>query len=52
MYTLDMPVEILLLIVRKSTSFPVNIIEKRDGMVYISEIQAGALYEGDTVRLF
>ncbi len=41
-------------VVREGYQFfvPVNVIEKRDGMVYISEIQAGALYEGDTVRLF
>ena len=31
---------------------PVNIIDKRDGMVYISPIQTGVLYEGQTVRLF
>ena len=31
---------------------PVNVIDKRDGMVFISAIQQGALYEGDTVRLF
>ena len=31
---------------------PVNVIEKRDGMVYISPIQQGVLYEGQTVRLF
>ena len=31
---------------------PVNVLEKRDGMVYISAIQQGVLYEGQTVRLF
>ena len=31
---------------------PVNVIDKRDGMVFISAIQQGARYEGDTVRLF
>ena len=31
---------------------PVNVIDKRDGMVYISPIQAGVLNEGQTVRLF
>ena len=31
---------------------PVNVIDKRDGMVYISPIQQGVLYEGQTVRLF
>ena len=31
---------------------PVNIIDKRDGMIYISPIQTGVLYEGQTVRLF
>ena len=31
---------------------PVNIIDRRDGMVYISPIQQGVLYEGQTVRLF
>ena len=31
---------------------PVNVIDKRDGMVFISAIQQGALYEGQTVRLF
>ena len=29
-----------------------EVIERRDGMIFISAIQAGALYEGDTVRLF
>ena len=31
---------------------PVNVIDKRDGMIYISPIQQGVLYEGQTVRLF
>ena len=31
---------------------PVNVIDKRDGLVYISPIQQGVLYEGQTVRLF
>ena len=31
---------------------PVNVLDKRDGMVYISPIQQGVLYEGQTVRLF
>ena len=31
---------------------PVNIIDKRDGKVYIAAIQQGVLYEGQTVRLF
>ena len=31
---------------------PVNILEKRDNMVFISAIQQGVLYEGQTVRLF
>ncbi len=31
---------------------PVNVLDKRDGMVYISAIQQGVLYEGQTVRLF
>ena len=31
---------------------PVNILDKRDGMVYISAIQQGVLYEGMIVRLF
>ena len=31
---------------------PVNVIDKKDGMVYISPIQQGVLYEGQTVRLF
>ena len=41
-------------VVREGYEFfvPVNVIDKRDGMIYISAIQAGALYEGDTVRLF
>ena len=29
-----------------------NILDKRDGMVYISAIQQGVLYEGMIVRLF
>ena len=31
---------------------PVNVIDKRDGMIYISPIQQGVLHEGQTVRLF
>ena len=31
---------------------PVNVLDKRDGMIYISAIQQGVLYEGQTVRLF
>ena len=31
---------------------PVNVLDKRDGMVYISPIQQGVLYEGQVVRLF
>ena len=31
---------------------PVNVIDKRDGLVYISPIQQDVLYEGQTVRLF
>lgn len=34
------------------TFIPVNIVEKRDGMVYIRAIQQGVLFEGQTVRLF
>ena len=34
------------------TFIPVNILEKRDGEVYISAIQQGVLTEGQTVRLF
>ena len=34
------------------TFIPVNILEKRDGAVYISAIQQGVLAEGQTVRLF
>ena len=31
---------------------PVNILDERDGEVFISAIQQGVLYEGQTVRLF
>ncbi len=31
---------------------PVNIIEQREGMTYITSIQPGVLHEGQTVRLF
>ena len=31
---------------------PVNIIDRKDGNVYIAPIQQGVLYEGETVRLF
>ena len=31
---------------------PVNVLDKRDGMVFISAIQQGAIYEGQTVRMF
>lgn len=31
---------------------PVNVLSKEDGMVFISAIQQGVLYEGQTVRLF
>lgn len=34
------------------TFIPVNILDKRDGAVYISAIQQGVLFEGQTVRLF
>ncbi|MBQ8074021.1 MAG: hypothetical protein IJ231_09710 [Clostridia bacterium] len=34
------------------TFIPVNILEKRDGSVFISAIQQGVLFEGQTVRLF
>ena len=41
-------------VVREGYQFfvPVNVIDKRDGLIFISAIQQGALYEGDTVRLF
>ena len=31
---------------------PVNVMDKRDGLIFISAIQQGVLYEGQTVRLF
>ena len=31
---------------------PVNILDRRNGMVFIAAIQQGVLYEGQTVRLF
>ena len=31
---------------------PVNILDRRDGMVFIAAIQQGVLFEGQTVRLF
>jgi hypothetical protein len=31
---------------------PVNILDRRDGMVFVAAIQQGALSEGQTVRLF
>ena len=31
---------------------PVNVLDKRDGMVYISPIQPDTIYEGQTVKLF
>ena len=34
------------------TFIPVNLLERRDGNVYISAIQQGVLMEGQTVRLF
>ena len=34
------------------TFIPVNVLEKRDGYVFISAIQQGVLFEGQTVRLF
>ena len=34
------------------TFIPVNILDRRDGAVYISAIQQGVLAEGQTVRLF
>ena len=34
------------------TFIPVNILDRRDGNVYISAIQQGVLMEGQTVRLF
>ena len=34
------------------TFIPVNILETRDGVTFISAIQQGVLAEGQTVRLF
>ena len=34
------------------TFIPVNILDRRDGQVYISPIQQGVLFDGQTVRLF
>ena len=31
---------------------PVNVLDRRDGLVFISAIQQGVLFEGQTVRLF
>ena len=31
---------------------PVNVVDKRDGLVYISPIQPDTIYEGQTVKLF
>ena len=31
---------------------PVNVLDRRDGLVFISAIQQGVLYEGQTVRVF
>ena len=41
-------------VVREGYQFfvPVSVIDKRDGKVFIAPIQQGAIYEGDTVRLF
>ncbi len=41
-------------VVREGYQFfvPVNVVDKRDGLVYIAPIQQGSIYEGETVRLF
>ena len=41
-------------VVREGYQFfvPVNVVDKRDGMVYIAPIQQDSIYEGETVRLF
>ena len=31
---------------------PVNVLDRRDGLVFVAPIQQGALYEGQTVRMF
>ena len=41
-------------VVREGYQFfvPVNVVDKRNGQIYIAPIQQGSIYEGETVRLF
>ena len=53
LYTQDnMPGVVVMKDVYGPTFIPVNVMDKRDGMLFISPIQAGSLFEGETVMLF
>ena len=51
-YTQDNMPGVVIVDGQYQTFIPVNIIEKRDGYVYVRGIQQGVLFEGQTVRLF
>ncbi|MBR6443577.1 MAG: hypothetical protein IKS46_07810 [Clostridia bacterium] len=48
----NMPGVVVMKDVYGPTFIPVNVMDKRDGMLFISPIQAGSLFEGETVMLF
>ena len=52
LYTQDNMVGVVVVDGQYQTFIPVNVLENRDGTVFISAIQQGVLAEGQTVRLF
>ena len=51
-YTQDNMPGVVIVDGQYQTFIPVNIIDKRDGYVYVRGIQQGVLFEGQTVRMF
>ena len=52
LYTQDNMVGVVVVDGQYQTFIPVNVLDRRDGTVFISAIQQGVLAEGQTVRLF
>lgn len=52
LYTQDDMPGVVIVDGQYQTFIPVNVINRKDGYVFISAIQQGVLYEGQTVRLF
>ena len=52
LYTQDNMVGVVVVDGQYQTFIPVNVLDRRDGQVFISAIQQGVLAEGQTVRLF